>query len=464
MKTRSWQVPRDEKQLQNAFIRHCARFGIRPSLKHFQAFLLWSRDNRAIQYDQFLNHCATVLQQTRAALGALDGKLKNGKKGEEYAAELEFPVSRYKLNGLEELGLSWQPDPVDPKKCRITGIPVKAGEFSITLYYVLDGYLQKCFPHGIHAFKFIVNPDPKDLWQNIPSDQSGEYARPDQQSQYLLCGPAHIYAASLRGRSHAHKGLPRDDAFAIACESGWQIIALADGAGSAEFSRRGAELACNTALSVVSASLDDAGASLVQLLTEELPGANEQLWQPQARKLAYDILARAAFEAHKAIREEAAQKSREMKTYATTLLLTVTRQLPNGWLVLSFQIGDGAMALLAENGPVLLAKPDEGEYSGQTKFLTMAEIFDSHELMRRVRVSCVARLEALLMMTDGVSDPKFGSEEDLGNPKLWLALKNELETIFEAPNPADALLDWLNFWEKGHHDDRTLAMLLTEVG
>ena len=44
-----------------------------------------------------------------------------------------------------------------------------------------------------------------------------------------------------------------------------------------------------------------------------------------------------------------------------------------GWFIASFWVGDGAMCLFdAENKTAkLLGTPDEGEFSGQTRFLTI---------------------------------------------------------------------------------------------
>lgn len=54
-----------------------------------------------------------------------------------------------------------------------------------------------------------------------------------------------IVAASKRGRSHAQEGKPRDDHFKMShMDNGWYIMAVADGAGSAKYSREGSRIAC----------------------------------------------------------------------------------------------------------------------------------------------------------------------------------------------------------------------------
>jgi len=82
--------------------------------------------------------------------------------------------------------------------------------------------------------------------------------------------------------------------------------------------------------------------------------------------------------------------------------------------------------------------------------------------MRRLHVAFVPGLQGLLSLTDGVSDPRFGTRESLENGVLWLKLWRELVPLATGGDPEKALMEWLDFWERGSHDDRTLALLLTE--
>lgn len=427
----------------------------------WESFKIWRCNRQIREFMAFSNDYEDAKARTEAALEAWGNPFKNGKKGEPYEFYLKAPLCAYGFTGLKELGLTYS-KPTRSSICKIEGIPQAAGEFAIVMCYQPDGFCGRDFPVSKKILKLIINPDPRELWNDIPSDPTIEYSRPDQESAILECDDATMFAASLRGRSHAHKGLPRDDAFGLACVEGWHILAVADGAGSAPFSRAGAEIACEAAIRTCKTRLHEANA-LAGILADYLPGQEEGDWQPRTRTLAYQVVAQAAFEAHKAIRQEAAEKNRDIKVYATTLLLTLSKKMPDGFIILSFQVGDGAMALFSEKGPLLLAKPDEGEFSGQTKFLTMADIFDSHDLMRRLRVSYVSSLTAILMMTDGVSDPRFGTQDGLEDSALWDGLYRELQPLLQAEDPEKSLLEWLNFWEKGHHDDRTLGILVPKV-
>ena len=120
----------------------------------------------------------------------------------------------------------------------------------------------------------------------------------------------------------------------------------------------------------------------------------------------------------------------------------------------------------------LLGTPDEGEFSGQTRFLTMPEIFrDKDVVSKRVRMTIVDDFTALYLMSDGVSDPMFETDRNLNDPAKWRELLDRLAHGFPADGiggvdladdnekAADQLLGWLDFWGPGTHDDRTIAIL-----
>ena len=113
----------------------------------------------------------------------------------------------------------------------------------------------------------------------------------------------------------------------------------------------------------------------------------------------------------------------------------------------------------------MLGMPDEGEFAGQTRFLTMPEIFsDSNSFYNRCRFKIYPDFTALMLMTDGVSDPKFETDANLQNIDMWDALwkdlaDNGVELTDDNEKSREQLLEWLNFWDRGNHDDRTIAIL-----
>lgn len=423
----------------------------------WQAYSAWRRQRLLADFELFRQACLEGRRASRQAMERLPNPFGNAVKGKPYEASFRLPaeVCRFRINGLAPLGLHYDYDS-QSRECRISGVPTVSGDCRVTIHWIWPGW-RKGLPLLQKACDFTINPDPAELWQDLPSDPDGEYARPDYEFASLACAGGRMWGASLRGRAHAHRGLPRDDAFALGCLNGWQLMAVSDGAGSASFSRRGAELACQTALQTCRQRLEGGG-ELERLLASGDPGRPDAAWLKETRRLAYGILPQAAFAASKAIRAEAAARGRSEREYAATLLLCLAKAFPTAWAVLAFQIGDGAMAALHGQAATLLGAPDEGEYGGQTRFVTMREVFEPHELMRRLKVMLLADLQGILMLTDGVSDARFQSQEDLASARLWQGLWQEALGSCRYPEPESALRQWLNFWSRGNHDDRTLTL------
>ena len=82
--------------------------------------------------------------------------------------------------------------------------------------------------------------------------------------------------------------------------------------------------------------------------------------------------------------------------------------------------------------------------------------------MRRIRIRRLPQFRALCLLSDGVSDPRFETEHGLQQQARWNALWDELHPLLQQPasEAAAALEQWLNFWSPGHHDDRSLLLLL----
>lgn len=381
----------------------------------------------------------------------------------------------------------------DGKSFCISGIPtlenlrqngaVAQSTFDLTLRYRFDGIeMPKDVPLLEKKISFVINQDPRKLWKDLPvgwdSMSEPKYRNEDTQTAYVkvesLPDGTHqkdIVAASKRGRSHAQEAKPRDDHFKMDyISNGWYIMAVADGAGSAKYSRQGSRIACETAVNQCKLSLMDNESKDFEVAVSEYNGKQGRD-EEEARKIVgnhiYKIVGTAAFKAHKAIKAEADYRRIPVKSYATTLLLTICKKFPFGWFVASFWVGDGAICLYDRKSHTskLLGIPDEGEYAGQTRFLTMPEIFqDSTLFYQRLRFYIVEDFTALFLMSDGVSDPKFETDANLNNPDKWDELWDDLKTNgveLTDDNEAskDQLLKWLDFWSPGNHDDRTIAIL-----
>ena len=324
----------------------------------------------------------------------------------------------------------------------VTGTALKAGEYALAL----TGHrTNAAVPITVHA-RVSVIADPRDLWRDRPSDRDAPHWKPDCAAEARSSRDALLIAASRRGRAHAHEGGCRDDdvALHVAPErGGWHVLAVADGAGSAPLSRAGSAAACEAARSALARSLgEDAGDLAAPLLD-------------------------AAHAAADAVETLAAADTRPVGDYATTLLLAVARCREGRWEIAAFAVGDGAIVLYDATGnegageAVPLCRPDEGEFAGQTRFLDGAAL-DAPDVARRVFTVMRPRFTALIAMTDGVTDPKFPTTPSLADPEAWREVWADLGPALDPDRPRaeGRLLDWLDFWSRGNHDDRTLAALL----
>lgn len=396
-----------------------------------------------------------------ARIGEGSINLTNASVGQPY--EHVVPISGWR-NAQVEGGHGSDIDvTIEGETVRFGGIPHRHGSFEIRVSGLLEDT-----PVEMKA-RLWVNPDPRSLWRNEPSNQQAPYAKPDE--AFAICdGPLFGAGASKRGRSHAHEGLFRDDDFGLSKQtpSGWQIAVVADGAGSAPVSRRGSQLAVETILERLPPLLDDLlGPARIEHLVAELRAGKEDAARNIALAL-HDTIVESARQAALAIEREAEEKKRSAGDFSTTLIVCIARRVSAGWFFAGFSIGDGGAAVLdAEGGTVkVLAAPDSGEFAGQTKFLHSSEFEGGNDaLAERVFFDVRDRFSALFVMTDGITDPKLPTESAYTDAGQWRSfwqddLGKRVDFRQDNAELKNQLLGWLDFWSPGNHDDRTLVVLV----
>jgi serine/threonine protein phosphatase PrpC len=271
-----------------------------------------------------------------------------------------------------------------------------------------------------------------------------------------------LAAASARGRLHAHHGRWREDAYAFARRGAWSILAVSDGAGSAPLSRVGSRTACDRAVEELRIRLPEhapRAADEESLKAEALPGLRARL-------------ANAGRAALNGLREAAATRGQPVEAFAATLLLAVLCPWGGGYLAAALQVGDGQIALLTRRPEgrevTLLGEADHGAHSAETRFLTTRGVDETME--HRVRFAVPARLEAVALMTDGISDDFFPEERRLVELFTGESLASMtgrdgappggvLRAVTPAAEPGEALAEWIEYERRGSSDDRTLLLL-----
>jgi len=393
-------------------------------------------------------------------------RLPNATGGKAYRAAIDLashdlPDLRIAaIDELAPLGLTF-----DVERQTLAGTPVGSTE---TRELALDARLATASGlqlEGTAKILLLINPDPRSLWKDIAPDETAPFAKPNRASSQLAFGDHIALGASVRGRSHANVGSFREDDFQIVHDpaSGWLVLAVSDGAGSAKLSREGSRLATTAAATTLMAGIQALTTTVAEL--PATPPDEKTLETLHDQSL--EALGRAAHDACRAIGDAAKAVEASEKDFASTLLIAAVRPCLAGMFIASYWVGDGALAVFAGDKVEVLGDGDSGEFSGQTRFLMASELNKGwSEISRRVRVRVVPELTALALMTDGVSDPKFGTDRRLRDPEAWRAFWNDDlgQGLGDrlASGLEQRLLSWLEFWSPGEHDDRTLVLLFQE--
>lgn len=414
--------------------------------------------------------------------------IPNGTQGVKYM----HPIDKERMNkcelsyfdfvGLDEIGLTYHSE-----EGKIEGIPSANGAFNIGIRYRVEGESEHSDLH-VKQLNFVVNPDPKTLWKNIPSDTEALYWKPDVNSAAQKLGNKNIVVSSKRGRSHQNVGSFRDDDFAFhhLDESGWSIVAVSDGAGSAGFSRQGSALACQEVMRYFKEIMP---AEELKIVEEKLITYQENKDEPlleeaklDAKKALYKVSLHVHNSIAKLAEETAAVHPEKMDNpraksnadyFHATLIFTAFKKFDFGYVFLTFGVGDCPIGIVnkARTSAQLLNWLDVGEFGGGTRFITQADIFHSKErpMITRFNVHIQEDFSFLFLMTDGIYDPKFEVEANLEKSERWLEFIADLEGNNEsgiavnfAGSPDEMenqLNEWMDFWSKGNHDDRTLAII-----
>ncbi|HSU50666.1 MAG TPA: protein phosphatase 2C domain-containing protein, partial [Segetibacter sp.] len=193
--------------------------------------------------------------------------------------------------------------------------------------------------------------------------------------------------------------------------------------------------------------------------------------QKKLNHFVYNNLGKAVFQAHKKLEAFASSEGVPLKDLNSTLIFTLFKKYRAGYALLSFGVGDCPIAVLNKevSEVTLMNWLDVGEFGGGTRFITMPEIFKNEKFATRFGFKFIDDFSYLIMMTDGIYDPKFVVEANLPNIKKWkefladLAGKNEdgLKVDLRADNKEieQQFSSWMDFWSTGNHDDRTLVIV-----
>ena len=243
----------------------------------------------------------------------------------------------------------------------------------------------------------------------------------------------HIAGASVQGTSHLEKNVPCQDAHACQLTvRGNLLLAVADGAGSAERSQEGSGIAVKQVIISLETALQDGAPD------------TEPDWQ--------SLITQAFADALQALVQLAEGDNTPLNAFATTLACAV---VSDDWLAVG-QIGDGAVVAEDADGNLFLtARPQRGEYANEAYFLTMPDAL-SYLSVYVTRQS----IRSLVMTTDGLLRLAFKLPDYEPSPQFFQPL---LAFTAAADDPDQARSDLAAFLDSARvnsrtDDDKTLVL------
>ena len=399
--------------------------------------------------------------------------LPNGTVNKKYETKVDFiklgwnDVIYSEIQGLEETGLDFDNDAEI-----LSGNPLISGDLKIKLLFRIDGEEEESVLNE-KTITIIINPDPKSLWKDQESDKNDPFWKEDNVATSTDFLDKKIVIASKRGRSHANVGSFRDDDFAFKSinDTGWNVVAVSDGAGSATLSRQGSKLACEHVITYFENNFTN---ETLKDFDETILNHHNKTDEDSSKKIShfvYDNLSKAAWFVHKELEKFSVKSEKPLRDFHATLIFALIKKYDFGYAILTFGVGDCPIGLLNKDLTEikLMNWLDVGEFGGGTRFITMPEIFQSDKFSTRFGFKLVDDFSYLMLMTDGIYDPKFVVEANLEKIEKWnefiedLHGKNEdnYKVDFGKDNTeiASQLSTWMDFWNPGNHDDRTLAII-----
>lgn len=386
-------------------------------------------------------------------------QVENARVGQHYQSKIVV-ISQHDASEISFKADSFKfPDDsfyFDAKTQTILGEPKQAQELEFSFQFYVDQEARSA------QCRLNVIADPRSLWKVLEPEAGQKFFKTHSDKAQIDLTDYKIIAASRRGRSHEHAGTFRDDDFSITQidQSPWSIISVADGAGSAAYSREGSRIAVEIVQNEFKRYLNP---HTIDVLIEDLKkwqvGSQDAETTEIAAKLNQQFHL-VYYEIYKSIIAQIEYEAKALdvnpKLFSTTLLVAVICKLKEKTFISTFSVGDGAIAVYSENNLRLMNVPDGGEYAGQTKFLdrSIAQEFNS-----RLKIGCFSDTDAIMLMSDGISDPIFETDSGLANHTKWQRLYAELDPLMQIESADSALLEWMHFFTPGHHDDRTMAVL-----
>ena len=238
-----------------------------------------------------------------------------------------------------------------------------------------------------------------------------------------------VIQCAAQGRSHIKSDIPCQDKTYSAFDNDTQVIALADGAGSAKLSHYGAETVTKFICSELTEKFDtyfsdNDGASVKQQLIEGML---------------------------KSLSKTANQLECEIKELASTLLFVAIK---NNQFIIA-HIGDGVVGYLKNDEMKIASQPENGEFVNTTVFTTSKDAIVTMKLIK----GSLGEIQGFVLMSDGTETSLYSKKER----KLADVLKKvmQMSTIISVDKVQEQLeQSFENVIVNATTDDCSIAMLV----
>lgn len=269
------------------------------------------------------------------------------------------------------------------------------------------------------------------MWKYLPVPTDEPEPTPEYINGVVKFPGSQVIGARVRGKKHKHEGTNCDDWYEVANFEKITFVAVSDGAGSKKFSRIGAKKSCKASIGYLAQTVEKLFADKPEMRSSLSLELSDKKCMEACGLLA-GIVQQSVIKAFEAV--EAAFYSRsvdpayaavlgrslQFKDLSGTLLIAVlipVSEFSKEYLVITCQIGDGMIALLNSEGEFinslkLMGVPDSGDFSGETDFLTSAQMKSLDTLQNRTKISRCT-IDTVFVMSDGVADDYFPNETEM---------------------------------------------------
>ena len=238
-----------------------------------------------------------------------------------------------------------------------------------------------------------------------------------------------VIQCAAQGRSHIKSDIPCQDKTYSAFDNDTQVIALADGAGSAKLSHYGAETVTKFICLELTEKFDtyfsdNDGASVKQQLIEGML---------------------------KSLSKTANQLECEIIELASTLLFVAIK---NNQFIIA-HIGDGVVGYLENDEMKIASQPENGEFVNTTVFTTSKDAIKTMKLIK----GPLGEIQGFVLMSDGTETSLYSKKER----KLADVLKKimQMSTIISVDKVQEQLeQSFENVIVNATTDDCSIAMLV----